>query len=47
MFRRFRDSVDDDSIDMEREFMVNEHDVIASQGIGDTEIRLMLDAICQ
>ena len=45
MFRRFRDSADDESIDMEHEFMVNEHDVIASHGIGDTEIRLMLDAI--
>ena len=44
MFRRFLDE-QDKGYDMKKEFMQNEHELLSSHGISDTEIQLMLDAV--
>ena len=44
MFRRFLDE-QDKGYDMKKEFMLNEHELLSSHGISDTEIQLMLDAV--
>jgi tetratricopeptide (TPR) repeat protein len=44
MFRQYVSDSDAD-LDMSKEFMTNEHRLLASHGIGDIEIRLMLDAL--
>jgi len=44
-FKQFLLSKDDDSLNLEKEFMINEHKLIAAHNISDTEIQLMLDAL--
>ena len=44
-FKQFMQCRDDDGFSLESEFMNTEHKLIASRGISDTEINLMIDAI--
>ena len=47
MFRRYRDSLQDDDFSLEQEFMTTEHQLLSTKGISDAEILLMVDAVGQ